>query len=617
MLGLDTGVHGDVAELLLEGGVVHLVELCAGNGTHALFQNAQLLGDGHSGVHVVTGDHDGADTGAAALHDGVLHLGTDGVDHAGKTQEAQLLLKVCGLIGGGLSVPHALGSSQHAEGAVSHGLVGGKDLILGLLGHGQHLTILEVGGAAAQHHVGATLGILHELAIHSVDGGHHLTTGVEGSLTHTGRLSLHGGLLEAQLVGPNHQSGLGGLAGGGAVVVQHGVAAQSHGAGDVTLLSTVGIHHGHLVLGQRTGLIRADDLGAAQGLHSGETANDGAALGHVGHADGQHHGHHGCQTLGDGGHGQRNCDHEGIQCHVQRERACTPQLHAEDQHADTQHQLGEDTAELGQLALQGGLTLGGVGKSIGDLAHLGIHTGTGDDSLTAAIDHSGTHVDHVLTVTKGHVLLVFLQVNNVDELRDGDALTGEGGLFDLHAGALENAAVSRHGVAGLQHHHIAHHQILAADGNDLAVTQDFTGSCRHLLQGFDGLFCLVLLIHAQHSVQNNHEQNDDHVGEALVLHHGQHGADSSGSQQNDDHRVGQLLHELLEDGVLLGLRQLVLTVLCKANLSLSGGQTCCAGADFFKNGACFFQIMSHILLLTPSVKLREKKSPTYSNKCCT
>ena len=42
-------------------------------------------------------------------------------------------------------------------------------------------------------------------------------------------------------------------------------------------------------------------------------ADDGVALGHVGHADGEHDGDHGGQTLGNGRHGQGDGDHEGVE----------------------------------------------------------------------------------------------------------------------------------------------------------------------------------------------------------------------------------------------------------------------------------------------------------------
>ena len=282
--------------------------------------------------------------------------------------------------------------------------------------------------------------------------------------------------------------------------------------------------------------------------------------------------------------------------HVQGELTGTQELHAEDQHADHQHQLGEDAGKLGQLDLQGRLALLGIGQRVGNLAHLGVHAGLGHHHAAAAVHHGGAHVDHVLPVTQGHVIGVVPQMDQVDELGDGDGFAGQGGLLHLHAGALQHASIRRDGVSRLQQHHIAHHQLLAADGDGLAVTQHLAGGGGHLLQCFDGLLRLALLIHAQHGVDDDHEQDDDHVGKAFVLHHRQHGADGGGGQQNDDHGIGHLLEEPLDEGVLLGLRQLVSAVFGKALRRLGGGQAAVAGGHIPQHGLRLFQIMLHIIL---------------------
>ena len=293
---------------LMEG--ASLVQLGAGDGLAGVGDDAQLLGDGHGGVLVVAGDHHGADAGLTALHDGGLDLGTDRVDHAGQAQEAQILLQEGRLVAGGLFSPVALGGGQDAQGLVGHVLVGGQDLGALGVGHGQGLAVLQVGGAALEHLVGGALGVLDVGAAGGVDGAHHLAGRIEGRLVHTG---LGGGQLalgQALLGRKVDQGGLGGLAFGLALVVQVGVVAQGHGGGQGGGLAHV-LDHGHLVLGQGAGLIRADDLGAAQGLDGGQAADDGVAVAHVGHADGKHHRDHGGQALGDGGHRQGNSHHEG------------------------------------------------------------------------------------------------------------------------------------------------------------------------------------------------------------------------------------------------------------------------------------------------------------------
>ena len=396
---------------LLELLVAHGAELCAGDGFFVLGKNAKLLGDGHGGVDMVAGYHDGPDARLTALLDGGLYLRAHRIDHARQPQEAQVMLQIVGLEGGRLRLIYPLGGGQHPQSLVGHGLVGGQNLSAFFLRHGTHHTAVPIAGAALQHHVGATLGELDIAALRLMHGGHHLAAGVKGRFTHTGQLVLQTGLGQAALGAPRHQRRLGRLAVDSAVLRQRGVGAQGHGGGGAVAVGAVIVHHGHLVLGQGAGLIRADDLGAAQGLHRGQAADDGAALGHIGDADAQHHGDHGGKAFRDGGHRQRHGDHEGVQHHVQGERTGTQQLHTEDQHADHQHQLGEDAGQLGQLDLQGSLALLGVGQRVGDLAHLGIHTCLGHHHAAAAIHHGGAHVDHVLPVAQRYVAGVVPQVD--------------------------------------------------------------------------------------------------------------------------------------------------------------------------------------------------------------
>ena len=92
MLGLNTGVHAVFLHSLVHLFVGDLVQLSAGDRLRSILDDAQLFGDGNSGVFVVTGDHDRTDAGRATFLDGGFYFGTDRVDHAGQTQKDQILL---------------------------------------------------------------------------------------------------------------------------------------------------------------------------------------------------------------------------------------------------------------------------------------------------------------------------------------------------------------------------------------------------------------------------------------------------------------------------------------------------------------------------------------------
>ena len=513
---------------------------------------------------MVTGDHHRADARLAALVDGVLHLRAHRVDHTRQTYEAQILLQGLGAyILGQLIAPAALGGGQDPEGPVGHGLILQQNGPTLFLGHGAHFAVLYIAGAKAQHLIRGALGILDKAAVDLVDGGHHLSGGVKGGLGHPGLLLLQQGLFQPRLGGKIHQSRLRRLA-LGPLLGPGSVAAQGHGRGQEPLGACV-VHHGHLILGKGAGLIGANDLGAAQGLHRRQPADHRPALTHVGNADGQHHRHHRSQALGNGGHSQGNGHHEGFQNGLQGVVALHQQVKHKDKHADGQHQIGKGLAQLGQLALEGGLLLLRPGQNPGDLAHFGVHAGGGDDGATPAIDHGGAHVAHIFPVAQGHIPL---GADGLGGLIHRDALAGEGGFLDFQGGGLQQPTIGGHGVSGLQQHHISGHQVGAVQHGDLAVPQHLAGGGGHGLQGLNGGLGLALLHHAQNGVQQHHRQDDDNLRQLLPGEDAGNGGHCGGGHQNQQHRVLQLLQKTLEVGDLLGLLQAVGAVLLQARGSL-------------------------------------------------
>ena len=230
---------------------------------------------------------------------------------------------------------------------------------------------------------------------------------------------------------------------------------------------------GHLVLSKGTGLVGADGLCAAKGLDGGKLTDNRLALGHLGHAERKHDGHDGDQALGDGGDGKRDGNHKGVEqggrVGEDIAHAVAEDVNAKDHDADDDHHNGKDAAELGELHLQRRELLLGLGQGAGDLTHLGVHAGADHDGATTAVHDGGAHIAHVLTVAERHVVGAGGELDHVGMLLDGHGLAGERGLFDLHRGALEHAAVGRDGVARLEHDHVAGHELGARQVHELAV----------------------------------------------------------------------------------------------------------------------------------------------------
>ena len=90
----------------------------------------------------------------------------------------------------------------------------------------------------------------------------------------------------------------------------------------------------HLVLRQGAGFVRTDDLRTAQCLYGGQPADNGIALGHIGHTDAEHDSDHGGKPLRDCGYSQRYRNHERVDDHVSIQPACPQDLDPEDDNAD-------------------------------------------------------------------------------------------------------------------------------------------------------------------------------------------------------------------------------------------------------------------------------------------
>ena len=334
---------------------------------------------------------------------------------------------------------------------------------------------------------------------------------------------------------------------------------------------------GHLVLSKGTGLVGADGLRAAEGLDGRKLADNRLALGHLGHAKRQHDGHNGDQALGDGSDGERDGDHKGVEQsgRVGKDvaHAVAEDIDAKDDDADDDNHDGKDAAELGELHLQRRELFLSLGQGAGNLAHLGVHTGADHDGAATAVHNGGAHVAHVLAVAERHVIGARSKLDHVGVLLDRHGLAGECGLFDLHRGALEHAAVGRDGVARLEHDHVTGHELGARQVHELAVAQYLGLRRAHLLQGFEGLLALGLLDYAQHRVDDNDEHDDGDISKVgLALDHARERADNRGRDQHDDHGVGHLLKETLPKRRFLGFLKLVRACLGKTRRRLAVAQ---------------------------------------------
>ena len=545
MLRLHAGIDADVLQTAAERVIVHGAQLRAGDGLVAGGEQAELFGDCGGGVHVVAGDHDRADAGAAAGADGVHDLRTHRIDHASQTEKAQVLLERCGGRVARQRVIRAHARRQHAQGPARHVAVARRDLGAVRVRHGLGAAVDPDAVAQRQQHVGRALGVLHDGAAIRVQRAHHLALAVKRCLGHARILRAQHAWRQPLCDRPAHERSLGRLAGHGVRLwVMHRVDAQGHGGSEQVLVTARRFRHGHAVLRERTGLIRADDLRAAERLHGREPADDRAAAAHVRHADRQHDRHNCGQPLRDRRDREADSDEECVEHDTAVDGPGAQHADHEHHHADAQHEPRQDAAQLRQAQLQGRLILLCLRKRIGDVAHLRLHAGLCDDGAAASVDDAAAEIEHVAAVAETDVTG---GCERVGRFCHRHALAGQGGLLGAQARTLEYARIGRNGVARLKHEHITRDQLLAGDGDELPAAQDAAVRGAQFLERGDGLLSLALLVHAEHRVDDDDDENDDDIGKALVRICARDGRNQRRREQHEDHRIGQLLEKALHE----------------------------------------------------------------------
>ena len=377
------------------------------------------------------------------------------------------------------------------------------------------------------------------------------------------------------------------------------------------------LHHGHFVLRQGAGFIRADNLRASKRLHRGQFADDRVALGHIGHTDGKNDCHHRGKPLRNGGNRQRHRNHKGVQHHGRRQPAaahqCADEIDPEDYHANPHHKIGENFAELTQFLLQRGLAFLRVCQRVGNFTHFGIHTGGNHHGFAAPVHHGTAHKDHIFAVAQRHVA-AFARFQRGVGFRDRNGLAGQRRLLDFQAGALDHACVRRDGIARFQHNHVANHQVLTVNLHHAPVTKHL-GSCRrNLLQCRDCLFCLALLQNAQRGIDHNHCHNDDHIRGEPPFDCRHHAGNHRRHQQDDGHRLNQLFEKAVNEGLALPLRQFVFAVLFQSRRRLAGAKPPRRGSGVGKNLPGAFQILFHFKTPFPGGTVQKRDLSALADK---
>ena len=190
-------------DLLVKLFIGHVIECCTENCIVGTFNDAEIFADSNSCIELIAGDHDRSDACLKTLGYRVLDLRSYRVDHSDETDEDQVVLKSLAR-----ETLRSLMMSSDCEGKNSQSLarhfgIGSLDSACELVCHRLDAIACEHICAVSQDYVWRALGELYEFGfcdklvefcIHSsrsvhlivpVNGRHHLTSGIERSLSDT------------------------------------------------------------------------------------------------------------------------------------------------------------------------------------------------------------------------------------------------------------------------------------------------------------------------------------------------------------------------------------------------------------------------------------------------
>jgi hypothetical protein len=243
-------------------------------------------------------------------------------------------------------------------------------------------------------------------------------------------------------------------------------------ADQVTLALGVDGAGGHLIECQRAGFVGADYRRAAESLDCGQLLDDGVTLGHPVHAQGQRHRHHRRQAFGNGGHGQGDGGHRGLDQFI-------PAHQAHEEH-QADHDGGDDRQPLAQaieLNLQGGFAFCGLGQQTGQAPHFGVHPGSGYHGFEAAPGDHGVHEHHVVAFCQHRRFR-----HHIRQLRHGMGFAGQCRFRDLGTVRAQHPGIGRNAVAGFEQQNVAGHQISRLDLLHLTIATHPGAGRQHVFQ---------------------------------------------------------------------------------------------------------------------------------------
>ena len=282
-----------------------------------------------------------------------------------------------------------------------------------------------------------------------------------------------------------------------------GQAGSQHEVIGVNALDSVGLRERELVLGQGTGLVRAENLDTSEGLNGGELLHDSLLLGEVGSTDSHGGGNDSGKTDGD----TNNGDGEGEAENLDNTVGAVERRNPDDQESDDDEDQENCTNAVENLSEVTSATSGLGDKGSGATDEGVVTSGSNDEESLTTLDSGGS----VAVVT---LVLV-----------DGERLTGDGGLINLEESIFsDDATISGNDGTLLNLEDITGNDLGGLNLLEGTVTEDDSLESEGLLQFFDDGTGLEFLDETDSGVEQEQGADDTEIDPVLET-----GSQNSGS----------------------------------------------------------------------------------------
>ena len=564
MLGRDAGEDGGAFGDLGQVSVGDLLQFAAGEGDELPVRFAalepNLHGDGPGGDEMIARNHLHGDAGALAFAHGGDRGGTRGIHHCLQPEEGEASADMGVFEFGVICLHLPAGEGQHAQSTRGHRFGGAMHRVP--VERDPLAAFAEGVGAAFEQAFERADFVDHAAAARVVQRGAEHMLRLKRNHIHLRRLAVHFKVEHAALLGGDEQRGFGRFAPRlDPAVLAHelGIVAENPGtealgerrmfrqvhdravepqvadgfvtrAGDgVELSARIDFLHGHLILGECAGLVRADYGRAAERFDRRQLADDRLPLRHPRHPDGEHDGNGSGQTLGDRADRDRHRGHE----HAGR---CFTARHADGEGDRRKRENGSEgqVAELGDFSGERGGQLDRAGNEPPDAPGFRLVADGPDDAFGHAARDERAGISQILPFGENRV-----ERERVGVLGHRERLAGEGGFIHLQIADVEQPEVGGHAVAGLQKHHIARNELLGGDALVATVAPHGGFGGDHSGERLDGFFRLRLLQETNDRV-DEHDAEDDRRVHPFA----QERRDADGQHQDVNERLVELPEEL-------------------------------------------------------------------------